>query len=501
MTVAETFNVTKSAFEFLWDEDTFEILLNNLTSFNERTQDINNLTSDIKEYGTEKHKYYLSYLQLAIEFQQQNQRFPNIDELNKISNLDSIPKRDENYANEAYLEIIEILQEEKRVAEFRLALRSKDEARIVDFAKSLQPSVPLPEVSVDRILDVKAIRRKGRENKSAIISGIQVFDNLTYGFRNRTINTISAPSSGGKTTFAVNMSYNNALKGNLVVYCALESSAEEILSSLISLAYKHKQKEDTSFLSEEFKPYREQLSISEIYPGTVNSIKFYQLSQEIDDLLADNYQNEITKNGGNIYVIDDNNSNLRSIQTLTATIDAIAQKEGRRVDVIVIDNADELTSFEAEGKTDADMTMVNKMINQLNSYTTTHFNGQGTMILFLAQLNRAGINELAKEKPALNLTHISTYSNLYTKASIVAALSVNKKRNSALELRILKNRHGKKTSNEEQKYMIALFEYCFIEDDEIDVEVASEGKTEEDFFDDGEDVSDITLDDDSEMMA
>ena len=41
----------------------------------------------------------------------------------------------------------------------------------------------------------------------------------------------------------VNMAYNNAVKGNLVVYCALESSAEEILCSLISLAYKRKQKE------------------------------------------------------------------------------------------------------------------------------------------------------------------------------------------------------------------------------------------------------------------
>jgi KaiC/GvpD/RAD55 family RecA-like ATPase len=502
MTIAETFNATQPVFEFLFDNDALEILLNNLTSFSERVEDIVNLTSDVKKYGTEKHKHYLSYLQLAIEFQKQNQRFPNLDELNKISNLDYIPKRDENYANEAYLEITGIVQEEKRIAEFRSALRSKDEARIVDFAKNLLPSTPLPEISIDKILDIKTLRRKGRENKSTIVSGIQIFDNITYGFRNKTINTISAPSSGGKTTFAVNMAYNNALKGNLVVYCALESSAEEILSSLISLAYKRKQKEDTSFLCEEFKLYKESFSISGLNPGTVNSIKFYQLSQEVDDLLVDNYQHEITKTGGNIYVIDDSNSNLRSVQTLTATIDSIAQKEGRRVDVIVIDNADELTSFEAEDKSDADMTMVNKMINQLNSYTTTHFNGQGTMILFLAQLNRAGINELAKEKPDLNLTHISTYSNLYTKASIVAALSVNKKKNSVLELRILKNRHGKKTGNEEPKYMIALFEFCYIEDDNVNVEVSSKDEMEEDLINssnDGEDISDITLGDDDEF--
>ena len=500
MTV-ETIN---SASEFLFENDAPEILLNNLPSFNERTEDIVELSSYLDEYGTDKQKNYLPYFQYAIEFLEQNQRFPTLTELNEHCTSAPIPSRTETNVEDAYMVMGgDRISEEHLVSELRSAIRSKDVGRIADFAKSLQPSAPLPEINIDKILDIKAIRRKGRENYSPIITGIQVFDNLTYGFKNKTINTISAPSSGGKTTFAVNMAYNNAIKGNLVVYCALESSAEEILCSLISLAYKRKQKEDTSFLAEEFKPYKKIEGITGVYPGTVNSIKFYQLSEEIDDLLVVNYQSAITKNHGNIYVIDDSNGNLRSVQSFTAIIDAIAEKEGRKVDLVVVDNADELTSFEDGGKSDADMTMVNKMINQLNAYTTTHFNGQGTMILFLAQLNRTGITELAKDKPDLNLTHISTYSNLYTKAGVVAAISINKTKETVIDLRILKNRHGKKTGNEEPKHISALFEYSYIEGDNLNVEVTSKEETEDDIDDIAasmntgmQDIDDISLEDD-----
>ncbi|MGN1153273.1 MAG: DnaB-like helicase C-terminal domain-containing protein [Candidatus Gastranaerophilaceae bacterium] len=285
MTITETINLTS---EFLWDEDAPEILLNNLPSFNERTEDIVELTSYLDEYGTDKQKNYLPYFQSAIEFLEQNQRFPTLTELNEHCTSAPIPSRTETNVEDAYMVMGgDRIQEEHLVSELRSAIRSKDVGRIADFANSMLHSAPLPEINIDKILDIKAIRRKGRENYSPIITGIQVFDNLTYGFKNKTINTISAPSSGGKTTFAVNMAYNNAIKGNLVVYCALESSAEEILCSLISLAYKRKQKEDTSFLAEEFKPYKKIEGITGVYPGTVNSIKFYQLSEEIDNLLID----------------------------------------------------------------------------------------------------------------------------------------------------------------------------------------------------------------------
>ena len=413
MCISLTFSVLNED-KFIFDNDAPEILLNNLASFNERAEDIVNLTSGIEEYGTEEQKYYLPYLQQAGDFWNQNQRFPTLAELNECFNEgEPISERTEDCADAAYAEIANILDEEEKVAEYRSVLRSKDAGRVADFAKRLQPSAPLPEVNTDKILDIKSIRRNGRTNqKSPIISGIRVYDNEVHGFRNKTINTISAPSSGGKTTFAVNMAYNNAVKGKLVVYCALESSAEEIQALLLSLAYKYTKNEDDTFLADEFKQYSKMQAITEIQPGTVNSFRFYQLSQELDDSLVDNYQNRITENGGNIYVIDDSCCNLRSIRLLTETIEAIAEKEGRKVDLVVIDNADDLTSFKAEGKSESDMTMVNRMINELNAYSTTHYDGTGTTILFLAQLNRTGITESSKENPGINMTHISTYSNL-----------------------------------------------------------------------------------------
>ena len=80
----------------------------------------------------------------------------------------------------------------------------------------------------------------------------------------------------------------------------------------------------------------------------------------------------------------------------------------------------------------------------------------------------------------------------------------------------MKNRHGKKTGNEEPKHIAALFEYSYIEGDNLNVEVTSKEETEDDIDDiaasmntgmqdtnaedwfEGENVDDITLDDEFE---
>ena len=61
MTKTETINTSTAVSEFLWDEDAPEILLNNLPSFNKRTEDIVELTSYIDEHGTDERKHYLPY--------------------------------------------------------------------------------------------------------------------------------------------------------------------------------------------------------------------------------------------------------------------------------------------------------------------------------------------------------------------------------------------------------------------------------------------------------
>ena len=163
MTITETINTSTAVSEFLWEEDAPEIILNNLPSFNERTEDIVELTSYVEEYGTDKQKNYLPYLQSALEFLEQNQRFPTLTELNEHCPSAPIPNRTETNVEDAYMVMGgDRIHEEQRVAEFRSVLRSKDVGRIADFAKSLLSSAPLPEINIEKILDVKAIRRKGR---------------------------------------------------------------------------------------------------------------------------------------------------------------------------------------------------------------------------------------------------------------------------------------------------------------------------------------------------
>lgn len=278
-----------------------------------------------------------------------------------------IATRSEKCVDEAYAEIVSILKEEKQVNNLRMALRSKNENRVLEFAKTLMNIKSPSIIDIKKVLDIKTLRQEGRKNNLFIKTGLELLDNAIYGFQNKTINTISAPSSGGKTTVAVNIAYNNAVNGKIVVYCALESSAEEITSLFMSTSYKHKLLLNPTFLEDKFSNYNNNEKRLEFKAGTVNSIQFYKISEEMDNLLIENYKQEITKNGGQIYVIDNNICNLDSVNSLIDVLESIAENEGKRVDMVIIDNADHLTSFKTEDKYDSDMTLVNKMINCLNA--------------------------------------------------------------------------------------------------------------------------------------
>ena len=485
----------KSVSEFLFENDAPEILLNNLRAYNNRPEDINNLISEIITYGTKALQQYIEPLKISLTSFKQKGIFPNIDELNSMNFNIRIATRSEKCVDEAYAEIVSILKEEKQVNNLRMALRSKNENRVLEFAKTLMNIKSPSIIDIKKVLDIKTLRQEGRKNNLFIKTGLELLDNAIYGFQNKTINTISAPSSGGKTTVAVNIAYNNAVNGKIVVYCALESSAEEITSLFMSTSYKHKLLLNPTFLEDKFSNYNNNEKRLEFKAGTVNSIQFYKISEEMDNLLIENYKQEITKNGGQIYVIDNNICNLDSVNSLIDVLESIAENEGRRVDMVIIDNADHLTSFKTEDKYDSDMTLVNKMINSLNAYATTHYNGLGTTFLFLAQLNREGIKEHTKQTPIINLTHISTYSNLYTKANVVITLAKSPKFQHALELRILKNRHGKTSEKECPIYIHTLFEYCYIDNDNTKLEEknSSDIKCNINYDDD---ISDIVLEDD-----
>ena len=471
----------KSVSEFLFENDAPEILLNNLRAYNNRPEDINNLISEIITYGTKALQQYIEPLKISLTSFKQKGIFPNIDELNSMNFNIRIATRSEKCVDEAYAEIVSILKEEKQVNNLRMDLRSKNENRVLEFAKTLMNIKSPSIIDIKKVLDIKTLRQEGRKNNLFIKTGLELLDNAIYGFQNKTINTISAPSSGGKTTVAVNIAYNNAVNGKIVVYCALESSAEEITSLFMSTSYKHKLLLNPTFLEDKFSNYNNNEKRLEFKAGTVNSIQFYKISEEMDNLLIENYKQEITKNGGQIYVIDNNICNLDSVNSLIDVLESIAENEGRRVDMVIIDNADHLTSFKTEDKYDSDMTLVNKMINSLNAYATTHYNG-------------------------ISLTHISTYSNLYTKANVVITLAKSPKFLHALELRILKNRHGKTTGQEGPIYLHTLFEYCYIDADNTKIEEESSSGIKCNVnYDYDDDISDLELEDDefenSDLMS
>ena len=75
-----------------------------------------------------------------------------------------IATRSEKCVDEAYAEIVSILKEEKQVNNLRMALRSKNENRVLEFAKTLMNIKSPSIIDIKKVLDIKTLRQEGRKN-------------------------------------------------------------------------------------------------------------------------------------------------------------------------------------------------------------------------------------------------------------------------------------------------------------------------------------------------
>lgn len=70
-----------------------------------------------------------------------------------------------------------------------------------------------------------------------VMSGFPSLDKITGGFRPGSLNVISGRPGSGKTSFALNVAYNAAVKYNKrVLVISLESSKEELVNRFLSFA-------------------------------------------------------------------------------------------------------------------------------------------------------------------------------------------------------------------------------------------------------------------------
>ncbi len=110
-----------------------------------------------------------------------------------------------------------------------------------------------------------------------VMSGFPSLDKITGGFRPGTVNVIAGRPGAGKTSFALNVAYNAAVKYNKrVLFYSLEESKDEIQSKIALFASKNSldTAKDLIFIDDRTGPYEEvQLTlrkgIEEIHPDLI----------------------------------------------------------------------------------------------------------------------------------------------------------------------------------------------------------------------------------------
>ena len=110
-----------------------------------------------------------------------------------------------------------------------------------------------------------------------VMSGFPSLDKITGGFRPGTVNVIAGRPGAGKTSFALNVAYNAAVKYNKrVLFYSLEEFKDEIQSKIALFASKNSldTAKDLIFIDDRTGPYEEvQLNlrkgIEEIHPDLI----------------------------------------------------------------------------------------------------------------------------------------------------------------------------------------------------------------------------------------
>ena len=122
-----------------------------------------------------------------------------------------------------------------------------------------------------------------------VMSGFPSLDKITGGFRPGTVNVIAGRPGVGKTTFALNMAYNAAVKYNKRVFIiSLEESKEELLSkiALFSLKDLSDIERYPIFIDDKYEDYEVKIvacrkAIEEIHPDLIIIDYLELLTQDV----------------------------------------------------------------------------------------------------------------------------------------------------------------------------------------------------------------------------
>ena len=386
-------------------------IVNNLDKFNDKPDLILNIISKVKRIEDHRILSTFSNLFNSIEkYYDQNSKFPDTNwlKLNFKGNMTIVITKDE-FSMQIYESLDKYIDQELLKQEVSAKFVEKENPTLNDIrdltrnlAKFTDKAVDLPEETKEDLInsyDAYSANYKGLKTH------IRPLDNAIGVLGYQSLSVFAAPSGHGKSTFAFSVAYYAAIHGYCVDYLSFEIPKEHAWFNMVSI-----QSEDTEV----------RLPSNAMKENLLTEAEKEAFKEHMKDLLA-----RIKKSNGYLNIIDQTTASINTFEGLCAKLESIAEKRGRKADLIVVDNIDNFQTLKSSERDEA--TKINNYIVSLDAYSKKYYNGEGTTILLLSQVNRPALKKLHttegedgnERKTKIDVSCIQKYNALYEKATCV----------------------------------------------------------------------------------
>lgn len=386
-------------------------IINNLKKFDDKPDFILALIDKLKKI--EDHRLlstFNSVFESIEKYYKQNNRFPDMAwlTLNFKGSMSIIVSEDE-FSMQIYESLDRYLDQEFLKQEFEKKVIDKDNPSVEDIRKLTQMLIKFSDKAIELPEETKEALINSYEEYSASYKGLQThikpLDNVIGVLGYQSLSVFAAPSGHGKSTFAFSVAYYAAIHGYCVDYLSFEIPAQHAWFNFVAI---------------ESEGTEHRIPSSAMKENLLTEEERGYYKEHMRNLL-----NRIKAKDGWLNVLDQTTASINTYEGLCAKLESIAEKRGRKADLIIVDNIDNFQILKSSERDEA--TKINNYIVSLDSFSKKYYDGEGTTILLLSQVNRPALKKLHTtegedgndRKVKIDVTCIQKYNALYEKATCV----------------------------------------------------------------------------------
>ena len=386
-------------------------IVNNLQKFDDKPDFILALIEKLKKI--KDHRLLSTFTSLFESIEKcytETNKFPDMAwlRLNFKGNMNMIVSEDE-FSMQIYESLDRYLDQEYIKQELGEKIVERDNPEVEDIRELTRMLARFSDKAVELPEETKEALINSYDTYSANYKGLQThikpLDSVIGVLGYQSLSVFAAPSGHGKSTFAFSVAYYAAIHGYCVDYLSFEVPAQHAWFNFVSI---------------ESESTEHRIPSSAMKENLLNDEEKEWYKEHMRNLLG-----RIKAKDGWLNILDQTTASINTYEGLCAKLEAIAEKRGRKADLIVVDNIDNFQVLQSTERDEA--VKINNYIVSLDAFSKKYCDGAGTTILLLSQVNRPALKKLHTtegedgndRKVKIDVSCIQKYNALYEKATCV----------------------------------------------------------------------------------